>query len=235
MIDWKNYKADEVKSGFDENGNRLFSLFAQDYQKVFSSEICPTCNDFPAKFQNFLNKTIMSNTESKFKLKKMYDGIPLEFGSNIHVTNANLTDELALQLANKHPRGLELFEVYPEGTVIKKNQDQENQNNQEENLNQDQQLKASDVETATGQVEENTTENASSETETTTENVSDTNTDANTSTLKVFEKDFPVEKVKSSLSEIGVKTNATTVAGIQKVLDGLSEENKEKLKNLIAE
>lgn len=102
-------------------------------------------------------------------------------------------------------------------------------------MNQDQQLKASDVETATGQVEENTTENASSETETTTENVSDTNTDANTSTLKVFEKDFPVEKVKSSLSEIGVKTNATTVAGIQKVLDGLSEENKEKLKNLIAE
>lgn len=232
MIDWKNYKADEVKSGFDENGNRLFSLFAQDYQKVFSSEICPTCNDFPAKFQNFLNKTIMSNTESKFKLKKMYDGIPLEFGSNIHVTNANLTDELALLLANKHPRGLELFEVYPEATVIiKKTQDQESQ---EENLNQDQQLKASDVETATGQVEETTTENASSETETTTENVSE-NTDANTPTLKVFDKDLPVDKVKSLLVEIGVNTNATTIAGIQKVLDGLSEENKGKLKNLIAE
>jgi hypothetical protein len=117
MKDWKKYKAVEVLNEKDENGNRLLSEFARDYKSLFNSEICPNCNDFSLKFQKFI-KTIQEmknkNQNSGYVLKKMYENIPLEFGSSIYVNNANLTDEYAETLLKKHPRGKDLFDVIVE-------------------------------------------------------------------------------------------------------------------------
>lgn len=115
MIDWSKYKAEEVKNGNDENGNRLFSLFVQDYIKIFKTDVCPNCNDFPVKFQNFINKVkeMENKNPCEFQLKKKYEGIPTSFGSQVYVTNENVSDELAIELLKNHPLGKELFETLP--------------------------------------------------------------------------------------------------------------------------
>ena len=180
-IDWTKYKAEDVKNGLDQNGNRLFSLFVQDYIKVFGVDVCPNCKDFPVKFQNYLNKTAMSK-ESKFQLKKMYEGLPLEFGSQVYVTNANITDENALQLIKNHPRGKELFEVLPD------------------NVN---------------------------------ELLGAGNKSDKPAAVKMFDKDFSIEEVKSLFDKAGIKSNATSLNGLQKAFDGLSAENKKNIEDLL--
>lgn len=127
MNDWGKYKADEVLTGTDANGNRLISAFAKDYKRVFNQDICPTCKDFKDKFQKFLKKIQdMSNSDKKntgFVLKKMYENIPLKFGSAIYVNNQNLTDDYAKELINNHPRGKELFDIIPENVNTGKDED----------------------------------------------------------------------------------------------------------------
>lgn len=117
MKDWQKYTAVEVLKNKDENGNRLLSEFARDYKQIFNSEICPNCNDFNLKFQKFI-KTIQEmknkNQNSGYILKKMYENIPLEFGSAIYVNNKNITDEYAKKLLKNHPRKEELFDHIPE-------------------------------------------------------------------------------------------------------------------------
>ena len=121
---WKKYQAIEVLTGNDENGNRLISIFAKEYKVIMHNDICPSCNDFEIKYQNFLNKLeIMSKTEIKnsgFSLKPAYDNITLH-GSQIYFNNANLTDELAIQLIENHPKGEELFDLLPENWKELKN------------------------------------------------------------------------------------------------------------------
>lgn len=116
MLNWKKYQAKEVLSGNDENGNRLISLFAKEYKKITGDDICPSCHDFSEKFKKFINRIeAMSKSENKnsgFVLKPMYDNITL-FGSNKYYNNATLTDDLALELLEKHPRGKELFQSVP--------------------------------------------------------------------------------------------------------------------------
>lgn len=113
---WKKYTAVEVQTGKDLNGNRLISSFARDYKSIFNQEICPSCKDFSDKFQKFLKK-IESMEENKknsvFLLKKMYENIPLKFGSGIFVNNKNITDEYATHLIKTHPRGRMLFDFIP--------------------------------------------------------------------------------------------------------------------------
>ena len=106
--EWSKYKAEEVLKGTDGNGNRLISSFAKDYKSVFNQDVCPNCKDFNKKFQKFLNTTKAMSTNKKnsgYILKKMYENIPLEFGSNIYINNQNLTDAYAKKLLSKHPRG----------------------------------------------------------------------------------------------------------------------------------
>ena len=116
MERWKKYQAKEVQSGIDENGNRLISFFAQDYKIVMGNEFCPSCNDFEIKFKNFINKLEnMENVKKTgFVLKAMFENITL-FGSQQYFNNSNLTDESAIELIEKHPKGKDLFEVLPEG------------------------------------------------------------------------------------------------------------------------
>lgn len=114
---WKKYQANEVLSGNDENGNRLISLFAKDYRSIMHNDICPSCDDFKTKYQNFIKKLeTMSKVENKnsgFVLKPMYDNITLH-GSNVYFRNGTLTDEQAMELLENHPKGEDLFEMIPQ-------------------------------------------------------------------------------------------------------------------------
>ena len=189
MKDWTKYKAEDVKNGLDENGNRLFSLFVQDHIKVFGIDVCPNCNDFPIKFQNFINKIkeMENKKPCEFQLKKMYEGIPTSFGSSKYVTNQNISDELAIELLQNHPRGNELFESLP------KNVDELVSGNGNNSAN-----------------------------------------NSNPATVKIFDKDLSVEEVKELFEKAEIKSNATSVNGLQKAFDKLSEEKKEKIKELLA-
>ncbi len=115
MLDWKNIKASDVLKGSDENGSRLVSLFAKDYKIIMGSDICPSCKDFNVKYLTFIKKLETMNVvkNSGFKLKAMYNNITLH-GSQTYYNNDNLTDEKALELIEKHPKGTGLFDEVPE-------------------------------------------------------------------------------------------------------------------------
>lgn len=70
-------------------------------------------------------------TKSKYKLLSKREGIQLEFGSNIFVTNQNLTDEYAEKLAERYKsvkpdfKMSDLFEIFPEKIVTSKSEQSE--------------------------------------------------------------------------------------------------------------
>lgn len=117
MKDWTKHTAKEVLIDSDKDGNRLISLFAKDYKEVMRTDICPSCNDFEAKFKNFLLKTdTMKKAETKnsgFVLKSQFENITLH-GSAVYFNNENLTDAMAIELIENHPKGKGLFSVVPE-------------------------------------------------------------------------------------------------------------------------
>ena len=110
---WSNYTWEQVRTGKDENGSRLISQFAKEYKERTGNSICVTCPSSKQKFNEFKKQKKMS--KSKYVLKAKYNGIPLKFGSNVLVTNSNMTDEYGKQLLKNHPRGKELFESIPDG------------------------------------------------------------------------------------------------------------------------
>lgn len=119
---WKNYQAKEILSGKDDNGNRLISLFAKHYKQVMVTDICPACNDFEIKYQNFIKKleTMKTVKNSGFSLKPIYDNITIH-GSQKYFNNANLSDESALELLENHPKGEDLFATLPDNLEELKN------------------------------------------------------------------------------------------------------------------
>ncbi len=117
-MDWTKIDKVTIFNGKDENGNRYLSQFLRDYQETFHPDIinagCDRClEDYYQKFIKYLS-TMSKKEITGYKLKEKYNGIPLEFGSPVYVSNANLTDELAKKLLKKHPAGVELFDVIPE-------------------------------------------------------------------------------------------------------------------------
>lgn len=117
MRDWSKIAKDVVFTGTDEDGNRYLSEFLRDYKQTFDAPNieagCARClNDYYLKLTSTLHKmTKVKN--SGYRLKAKYNGIPLNFGSQIQVFNSNLSDELAEELLEKHPAGAELFDQLP--------------------------------------------------------------------------------------------------------------------------
>lgn len=126
MIDWLVIDKVTIFKGEDESGNRYLNQFLADYKRIFNPDMinagCQRClEDYYTNFIKFLQ--MGNSTEKKeYVLKKMYNGIPLEFGSAILVTNANITKEYAEKLIKNHPRGEGLFDAIPkrEETTNKK-------------------------------------------------------------------------------------------------------------------
>ncbi len=131
QLQWHKMKVEEIIGGVTADNTPYLKLFLLDYKQEFSVETlnaaCPKCivnyhKDFIQKFRT------MENT-SKYKLLAKREGIQLEFGGSIFVTNENITDRYAEKLVkrfkelNPNFKMEDLFEVYPKEiaeTPIKK-------------------------------------------------------------------------------------------------------------------
>lgn len=117
MSAWDKYTAEQIRTGADDDGNRLVIAFCRDFKELFgaSAECCHSCPSFPDKVRKFkLKYTSMEKVEnSGFKLKAKYEGIQMGFNGD-PVSNGNLTDERAIKLLKNHPAGEGLFDQIPE-------------------------------------------------------------------------------------------------------------------------
>ena len=117
-VDWLGLDKDTVFNGRDADGNRYLSQFLADYERIFTpvdiNAGCKRCLD--GYYIKLIKHLKMGNTTEpkEYQLKIKYNGIPLAFGSQIFVTNANITKEYAEILLKTHPRGADLFDVFTE-------------------------------------------------------------------------------------------------------------------------
>lgn len=111
-----------ILTGSAEDGTKFLKLFLQDVVEHLNvkqpNASCQKC------LQDYYNRlTVLCTPKqeimSKYKLLKKREGISLEFGSKIHVTNDNITDEYAEKLIdrfkklNKNFQLSDLFQTYP--------------------------------------------------------------------------------------------------------------------------
>ena len=116
-MNWLEYSLSTIV-----NDRELFTIFLREVkEKLGVSQPnggCNKClNDYLTQLQNKLKPKVMS--KSSYKLLAKREGVQLEFGSAVHVTNDNLTDEYAEVLIKKFKEANadfklgDLFEVYP--------------------------------------------------------------------------------------------------------------------------
>jgi len=118
-MDWSKIDKVSVFTGKDENGNRYLNTFLRDYALAFNlkpEEINAGCNrcldDYYTKLIKFQN-VMSTQTKSVYQLKPKYNGIALKFGSQERAFNSTLTDKQAETLLKEHPKGKDLFAVFP--------------------------------------------------------------------------------------------------------------------------
>lgn len=116
-----------IISGVSADNVPYLKLFLIDYKREFNVEVvnasCQKCiNQY---HKDFIKKFSPMESNSQYKLLSKREGIPLEFGSNIFVTNKNITDEYAEKLIQRFTsvkadfKLCDLFEIYP--VEMKKN------------------------------------------------------------------------------------------------------------------
>jgi len=110
-----------IASGVDSDGTKYLQLFLIEYTKLFPGTVNPSCNkclsDYVTKYKKAMSTNKLHPENSGYKLKAMYEGIALEFGSQIFVTNENLTDEYAKTLLS-HDDGQRFFLDIPEAVEL---------------------------------------------------------------------------------------------------------------------
>lgn len=66
------------------------------------------------EIQNVVYEDIESKIESNFRLKGIVGIIQMSFGSGQFISNANITDDLAIEFLKVNPNRISMFEAYPE-------------------------------------------------------------------------------------------------------------------------
>lgn len=121
-MNWNEYNLSTIISGTTNDGTKLLKLFLKDVVKKLNiNQPNASCNKCLQDYYNQLTAGAKKKEmESKnYILHKKREGIALEFGSQIIVTNDNLTDEYAKILIerfkkiNKDFTPSVLFEKYP--------------------------------------------------------------------------------------------------------------------------
>tara|TARA_R110002167_G_scaffold81296_3_gene222682 strand:+ start:29 stop:433 length:405 start_codon:yes stop_codon:yes gene_type:complete len=113
-MNWNKYSPDTILTGRNKEGVRLIIEFGKDFKNKMGYDLdigCIKC--FRNDFQKFLNRGTMAERKSAYKLKPMYNGLSLGFGSKVYISDQNITDELAERFVKEHPKGLSLFSEYP--------------------------------------------------------------------------------------------------------------------------
>ena len=89
------------------------------FYRLIYNESCVTCggtekySQYYERLKNEGLKILINMENSEFIFKKTVTSIPKEFGSSIFITQANLTDEVAIELLSRKPNLIVLFEKYP--------------------------------------------------------------------------------------------------------------------------
>lgn len=127
-MEWHNISLDMIIGGKTPDNIPYLKLFLQDYKKEFNVEVvnaaCQKC--IYTYHKDFIKKFNPMESNSKYKLLAKREGISLDFGSSIMVTNANLTDSYAKQLIkrfkdlNNDFKMEDLFEIYPVEVEVQK-------------------------------------------------------------------------------------------------------------------
>jgi len=116
MLDFTKMDISAVVSGMHSDGERYLSKFLKEYTSLFPGAVNPSCmkclNDYLKKYKKAMAKNTVTAENSGYKLHKKYEGIPLEFGSPVLVTNANLSDAYAEKLLARK-NGAALFAEVP--------------------------------------------------------------------------------------------------------------------------
>ncbi len=128
---WYEMNVDLIIGGKTADNVPYLKLFLLDYKQEFSVEtVNASCQKCIVQYhKDFINKFRKMENTSKYKLLAKREGIQLEFGGSIFVTNENITDRYAEKLVkrfkelNPNFKMEDLFEVYPKEiaeTPIKK-------------------------------------------------------------------------------------------------------------------
>lgn len=98
----------------DKSRNGLFSNFLKEYKEYFKCSVSPSCpNCLSLYWRNYLNLFEMKKeTDCNFELKKKYNGIQIGHAGR-PIRNGEMTDQVAIELMEKHPLGKDLFEKCP--------------------------------------------------------------------------------------------------------------------------
>lgn len=105
---------ENIRGGKDASGVFYLESFLKEYTSIFPGKVNPGCSKCLTEYLNrYKNHFKKMENKCAYKLHKKYENIPLEFGSDIVVNNANITNELALKLL-EHKNGARYFEIIPE-------------------------------------------------------------------------------------------------------------------------
>lgn len=123
---WHEINVESIIGGKTSDNVSLLKLFLIDYKREFSVETvnaaCPKC--IVSYHREFITKYRKMENQSQYTLHKKREGLQLEFGGSLLITNQNITDRYAEKLIkrfkelNKDFKIDDLFETYP--TEIKK-------------------------------------------------------------------------------------------------------------------
>lgn len=129
MLNYLELSFSAILSGVSEDGTKYLKLFLQDVVNVLNiRQPNASCQKCLRNYYEQLTMHSIPKTEvmSQYKLLKKREGLSLEFGSQIHVTNANITDEYAEKLierfkkVNENFKLSDLFQTYPGNEKEKK-------------------------------------------------------------------------------------------------------------------
>jgi len=126
-MQWHTMKIETIIGGKTADNISYLKLFLIDYKNEFHVEnVNASCQKCISSYHTeFIKKYSKMENVSKYKLLPKREGLQLEFGSSIFVSNRNLTDEYAETLTarfkevKKDFKMSDLFEIYPETTVKK--------------------------------------------------------------------------------------------------------------------
>jgi hypothetical protein len=109
---WEEIGIDSILTNTNSEDVKYLEFFLKDYTALTSEFVNAGCNKCIAKYyNNYINLLSDMENDSQYRLHKKREGIPLSFGSNIRVTNRNITDTYAKKLIKRYSEITKDFEL----------------------------------------------------------------------------------------------------------------------------
>lgn len=102
-FEWHKIDIGQIIGGVAPDGSPYLKHFLIDYKKEFSVQVVnASCHKCINEYRHeFVKKYGDMENNSQYRLHKKREGLQLEFGSSIFVTNKNITDDYAEKLIKR--------------------------------------------------------------------------------------------------------------------------------------